>query len=79
MKSQPPTRVCVVCDASLNGRRADAKHCSPTCRAEAARIRAILDGTGRCRYRSLKQRREAAQKRTQRGKEGAEDQSEAAT
>ena len=73
MRSRPATRVCIVCDASLNGRRADAKHCSPACRAEAARIRAILDGKPSCRYRSLAQRREAAQKRTQRARQRAED------
>ena len=75
----PPDRVCVVCDASLGGRRKHAKHCSPTCRAEAARIRAILDGKGSCRYRSLAQRLEAAQRRTQRATQGAEDTTGAAT
>jgi hypothetical protein len=68
-------RHCVVCDASLDGMRKGAKHCTPTCRAEAARIRAILDGNGRCRYRSLAQRLEAAQKRTQRARHAAEDDS----
>lgn len=48
--------VCVVCGASLVGQRRDARQCSAACRAEASRIRAILDGTYPGRYRSLAER-----------------------
>jgi hypothetical protein len=37
-------RVCVVCGTSLEGRRADARHCGGPCRAEASLLRAILRG-----------------------------------
>lgn len=50
------SRHCVFCDSSLAGQRRDAKHCSGACRAEASRLRAILDGTRRTPYRSLAQR-----------------------
>lgn len=35
-------RSCVICGASLEGRRADARHCGAPCRAEASLLRAIL-------------------------------------
>jgi hypothetical protein len=57
-------RVCVLCDASLEGRRADARHCSGACRAEASRLRAILSGRGSGSYESIKQRLQACRKRT---------------
>jgi hypothetical protein len=37
-------RKCVVCGASLAGHRADARHCSNGCRAEAWRMRRLLAG-----------------------------------
>lgn len=55
-------RVCVVCNASLVGRRPQARHCGGPCRAEASRIRAILNGSETLPYRSLKARLESAQK-----------------
>jgi hypothetical protein len=63
--AQRPTkveRVCVVCGLSLIGRRPDARHCSPACRVEAHRIRAILSGSYSGPYRSVKERLEAGQK-----------------
>ena len=49
-------RSCVVCGASLDGRRADARHCGGPCRAEASRLRQILKGSARVPYRSIHQR-----------------------
>jgi len=59
-------RVCVVCGQTLRGRRADALHCSGACRAEAARLTAILSAAPGQRYRSLAERLAARRKRTQR-------------
>jgi hypothetical protein len=59
-------RVCVVCGGSMVGKRSDALHCSPPCRAEAGRLRAILKGAPGQRYRSVEERLEARQRRTQR-------------
>ncbi len=58
--------ICVVCGQTLRGRRADALHCSGACRAEAARVRAILSRAPGQRYRSLNERLAARRKRTQR-------------
>lgn len=65
--SQPTTekvseRVCVVCGASLINHRPDARHCSPVCRVETHRLRAILSGASSSPYKSIKERLEAAQK-----------------
>lgn len=49
-------RVCVICGASLAGQRRDARCCSASCRAEASRIRAIINGTYIGAYRSLAER-----------------------
>jgi hypothetical protein len=57
-------RVCRVCGDSLEGRRRQARYCDGLCRAEAARIRAILEGSSRAPYPSLDQRVRAARKRT---------------
>lgn len=48
-------RVCVVCGASLEGQRSDARHCGGPCRAEASRLRRILDGNAGP-YASIRQR-----------------------
>jgi hypothetical protein len=37
---------CIVCGASLEGRRRHARTCSPSCRREASRLRAVLSGRG---------------------------------
>lgn len=58
------TRHCVVCDASLAGRRRDARHCSGACRADASRLRAILKSSSTAPYRSVRERLDRAQKRT---------------
>ena len=55
-------RVCVVCGTSLIDHRPDARHCSPACRVEASRIRAILRGSYSGPYRSVRERLEAGQK-----------------
>jgi hypothetical protein len=57
-------RSCVVCGQSLEGRRADALHCSGACRAEASRIQRILSGSMPTPYSSLAARIRAAHKRT---------------
>lgn len=59
------TRCCVVCGLSLTGHRADARHCSGACRAEAARLRAILSLAPGQRYASIAERLAARHKRTQ--------------
>lgn len=58
-------RVCVVCGGSLASHRSDALCCSASCRAERSRVSAILRGVYSGSYRSLKEREEARQKRTQ--------------
>lgn len=49
-------RVCVVCGASLKGRRSDARHCSGACRAEASRLRAMLRGAEQADFDSIARR-----------------------
>lgn len=56
-------RVCVVCGASLRGRRSDARHCSGACRAEASRLRAILRGAESADFASVSQRLKRRRKR----------------
>jgi hypothetical protein len=56
-------RACVICGVSLEGRRADARHCGAPCRAEASLLRAILRGETRTPYRSVAERFEARRKR----------------
>jgi hypothetical protein len=48
-------RSCIVCGASLDGMRSDARHCGPPCRAEASRLRGILDGNAGP-YESVRER-----------------------
>jgi hypothetical protein len=57
-------RSCVICGEPLEGRRADARHCSGACRAEASRIQRILSGSMPNPYSSLADRVKAAGKRT---------------
>jgi len=64
MKSPPPTRSCVLCDAPIVGRRADARYCNDECRAEAGRIQAVLRGAEYSPYRSLAQLFKATHSRT---------------
>jgi len=52
-------RSCVICGGSLSGRRADARHCGGPCRAEASRLRRILDGVGAPPYSSIYERLDA--------------------
>jgi hypothetical protein len=61
-----PPRACIVCGASLAGRRRQARCCSGACRAEAARLRGILSGSGSGAYRSVAGRLAARRKRTSR-------------
>jgi hypothetical protein len=56
------TKVCALCAASLDGLRPDARFCSPACRVEAGRIRAILSPSNHEAWASLRSRLEAAQK-----------------
>ena len=46
-------RVCVLCGGPLDGQRAQARHCGPACRREAARLRALLAGQEVNGYRCL--------------------------
>jgi hypothetical protein len=48
-------RSCVVCGEPLEGRRCDARHCGGPCRAEASRLRRILNG-GPNTYLSVRER-----------------------
>jgi ferredoxin len=57
-----PPRECVLCGAPLDGRRADARFCSSVCRAEASRIRAVLDGKEPAGYVTLMDRFAAMRK-----------------
>jgi hypothetical protein len=57
-------RCCVICGASLTGRRADAGVCGPPCRAERGRLRAILSGSDEATYPSVQDRLDRAQRRT---------------
>lgn len=65
-------RSCVVCGTSLDDRRSDARHCGGPCRAEAARLRAILSGRGSGPYRSVAERVRALSKRTNRAWRGSQ-------
>lgn len=56
-------RVCVVCEGSLKDQRPDALCCSGPCRAERSRLKAILDGRGGGRYRSVVSRLAALENR----------------
>jgi hypothetical protein len=57
-------RVCRVCGFRLDAYRRDARSCSAACRAEASRLRAILNGSGSVPYSSIAERVDAARKRT---------------
>ena len=48
-------RICVVCGTCLDGMRSDARYCGPPCRAEASRLKQILDGRGLV-YQSVHER-----------------------
>jgi hypothetical protein len=60
-------RVCPVCGASLEGRKRDAVYCSPGCRREQGRIRAVLTGRSDGPYSSLG---DLAERRKRRAKPG---------
>jgi len=60
------SRWCVICGTDISRRRSDARHCSGACRAEASRMRAILNNAGSVPYSSVAKRLEKAQKRTSR-------------
>jgi hypothetical protein len=66
-------RVCALCGLSLNGRRSDARFCSPGCRREASRLKAILRGGGAGPYSSVAARIDASRKRAKRLCGGADD------
>jgi hypothetical protein len=58
-------RVCILCGSPLSAaRRSHARYCSGACRAEAARLRAILNASGGVPYRSVAERMGALQQRT---------------
>jgi hypothetical protein len=46
-------RACVVCGASLEGKRGHARHCSTACRTEASRLARILAGQSPGGYATL--------------------------
>jgi len=58
-------RRCLVCGASLARLRSDARYCSPGCRREASRIRAVLAGRSDGPYSTLG---DLAQRRQRRAK-----------
>lgn len=55
---KPPARmrVCIICGRPLVNHRAHARACSASCRAEASRLKAIMEGTYSGRYRSVAER-----------------------
>jgi hypothetical protein len=59
-----PDRACVICGGSLEGRRGHARYCGGPCRAEGARLRAILAASPGRAYPSLAQRLARQRKRT---------------
>lgn len=52
----PSERVCTICGHPLLKRRSHARVCSGSCRAEASRLKAIIDGTYTGSYRSVAER-----------------------
>ena len=56
----PDGTPCRLCGADLGGRWQRTLYCSPTCRAEAARLRVLLAGDDVGRYRSVAARLAAA-------------------
>lgn len=66
-------RVCVMCHATLEGRRRDALYCSGACRAEGGRHRAILRGEGPQGYRSIAERINCPRSRTNWLRRGTRD------
>ena len=70
------TRACPVCGASLAGHRADAHYCSNGCRAEAWRLRRLLEGSAVGRYATVVDRMAAyGRPRRSRGPQKATGQS----
>ncbi len=49
-------RRCRVCGEDLEGRRADARYCSPACRVEGWRMARLLEGRPVGRYATLSDR-----------------------
>jgi hypothetical protein len=58
-------RCCVICGASMVGRRADAVVCGGRCRAERSRLRAILNSSNGRAYSSVSERCGKSRSRTQ--------------
>jgi len=56
-------RRCPVCGSSLIGRRSDCVTCSPACRREASRLRAVLAGRGDGPYDAVAQLLNRARRR----------------
>jgi len=55
-------RSCVICGAPLEGRKSIARHCGPPCRAEASRLRRLLNGKQVGPYRSINERLAASRR-----------------
>jgi len=49
-------RTCPICGAPLSGHRCDARYCGSACRAEAWRLRRLLDGETVGPYESVSDR-----------------------
>ncbi len=62
-----PGRLCAICGASLDGRRAHARYCSGACRAEASRLRRIVAGQEPDGFRTLADRLRRQRNRTEPG------------
>lgn len=65
-------RFCVFCDQPLIQRRSDCRYCSGACKAEGARLRAILSGEKPLGYRSVVQRMDSRRSRTNRRRLGSD-------
>lgn len=59
----PPMRRCLVCGGSLTGRRSDCPTCSPSCRRQASRVRAVLSGRSDGPYSALDQLEKRSRRR----------------
>lgn len=73
MSAEPDGRHCVVCGASLAGRRSDAVTCGPPCRRERSRLRAVLSGSEADQYESLDAYLDRPRRRANLASEGASD------
>jgi hypothetical protein len=66
LERHPTARACTVCGETLEGLRADARHCGAPCRREASRLRRLLAGDPVDGYRSIADYLNGRQRRAKR-------------